>query len=98
MLEYDRIDAWGGTDVNKTNGLLESIIYNYWYFLDINFRFQMEVCNGCRHLIKKIMSFNNVVIVTVKGNYCRIHFLYMSKNEAINLLRNADLTGKSRTL
>ena len=98
MLEYDRIDAWGGTDVNKINGLRECIIYNYWYFLGVNFRFQLEVCNGCLDLIKKIMSFKDVVIVTVKGNYCRIHSLYMTKNEAMDLLRNADLTGKSRTL
>ena len=38
------------------------------------------------------MNCNNVSIVTVKGNDYRIHLLYMSKEEAANLLRNADLT------
>ena len=33
------------------------------------------------------MSFNDVAIVSVKGNDYRIHFWYMSKNEAINLLK-----------
>ena len=33
------------------------------------------------------MSFVDIVIVFVKGNYYRIHFLYMSKHEAINVLR-----------
>ena len=30
------------------------------------------------------MSFNDVVIASVKENYHRIHFWYMSKYEAIN--------------
>ena len=40
----------------------------------------------------------NVIFVSVKGNHYRIHFGYMSKDEAINLLRNGDLTEKSRNL
>ena len=40
------------------------------------------------------MSFNDVAVF-VKENGCRIHFWYMSKDETINLLRNADLTGKT---
>ena len=43
------------------------------------------------------MSFN-VAIVSVKGNGYRIHIWHMSWDEAINLLRNADLTQKSGTL
>ena len=45
-------------------------------------------------LIQKAMSFNNAAIVSVKWNDYRIHFLYRSKDEIINLLRNADLTEK----
>ena len=62
-------------------------------FLDINLRFDPEVCNGCHDLIQKARSFN-VVIVSVKGNDYRIHFWYISKDEAINLLQNVDLTEK----
>ena len=40
----------------------------------------------------------NIAIVTVKGNDYRIHFSYMSKYEAIKLLRNADLTEKTKAL
>ena len=43
------------------------------------------------------MSFNNVTIVAIKRNNYRINFLYMSNDEAIYLLRNADLTEKSLT-
>ena len=48
--------------------------------------------------MQKAMCFNDVAVVTVKGNDYRIHFLYLIKDEAINLLRNADLTEKSGAL
>ena len=47
--------------------------------------------------MQKAMSFTDVVIGSVKANDYRIHFWYMSKDEAINLLRNTDFTEKSRT-
>ena len=71
---------------------------HYWYFLNINFRFQPEVCNGFHDLMQKVKGFNDVAIVSVKENDCRIHFWYMGKDEAINLLGNADLTKKCGTL
>ena len=87
MLEYDRIEILEGIDVNKTNGSRECIICHYSNFLEINFIFQPEICNGCLTLMQKAMSFNDVAIVSVKGNDYRIHFWYMSKNETINSLK-----------
>ena len=43
------------------------------------------------------MRFNNVAIVSVKGNY-EIRFCYMSKYEAINWLRNVVMIKKSGSL
>ena len=41
------------------------------------------------------MSLNDVAFVSVKGNDDRIHIWYMSKDEAINVLKkNTDLTAK----
>ena len=40
------------------------------------------------------MSFDDIEIVSVKGNHDRIHFLCMSKDEAINDKDNADLNEK----
>ena len=34
-------------NVNKTTGERECIICHYWYFLEINFRFDPNVWNGC---------------------------------------------------
>ena len=55
-------------------------------------------CDSCHALMRKPMSFNNIAVVFVKGNYYRIYFWYMSKNEAIILLINTDLTEKRGTL
>ena len=44
------------------------------------------------------MSFDGVAIFTIKGNDYKTHFLCMSKDEAINILRKADLNEKSRRL
>ena len=47
MLEYDRIDVSEEDDVNRTNGLRKCIICLYWYFHEIDFRFQPKVCDDC---------------------------------------------------
>ena len=39
-----------------------------------NFKYESYFLNGCHDLMQKAMSFNDVTIVFVKGNYYRIHF------------------------
>ena len=97
MLKYDRIDVFVGIDVNKTDGLCECIIWHYWYFFAIDFRFQSKACNGCQTLMQKAKSFN-VATVSVKGNDHRIHFWYMTRYEAINIMKNSDFKEKSGLL
>ena len=40
------------------------------------------------------MSFNNIAIVYVKGSAYRIHFWYMSKDDAINIMNDSNLADK----
>ena len=44
------------------------------------------------------MSFKNVTIVSIKGNDYRIHFWYMSENDAIALMTNSNLNDKNGIL
>ena len=44
------------------------------------------------------MNFNDVDIVFVKGNDCRIHSWYMSKNDAISIMNNSNLNEKRGVL
>ena len=98
MLEYDRIDISEGIDINKTNASKECKICHYWYFKDIGFKYEPYLCNGCHSLMQKAISFNDVDIVYVKGSAYRIHFWYMSKNDAIRIMNNSNLIDKMGVL
>ena len=73
-MEYDSNDISEGIDVNKTSASQECDICHYWYFKDIGFKYESYLCNGCHDLTQKAMNFNDVAIVFVKGNVCRVHF------------------------
>ena len=44
-------------------------------FLDKNFNYEPYLCNGCHDLMQKATSFDDVAIISIKGNHYRIHFL-----------------------
>ena len=98
MLEYDRIDISEGIDINKTNASKECDICHYWYFLDKNFNYESYFCNGCHNLMQKAINFNDVAIVSIKGNDHRIHFWYMSKDDAISIGNNSSLNEKTGSI
>ena len=98
MLEYDRIDISEGIDVNKTNLSKECELCHFWCFKNIGFKCEPYLCNGCHNLMEKAMSFNNAAIAYVKGNPYRIHFWYMSKNNAINIINGSNLVDKRSVL
>ena len=47
---------------------------------------------------EKAMSFNNIAIVYVKRNASRIHFWYISKDDAINIMNGSNLVDKRDVL
>ena len=98
MLENDRIDISEEIDIYKTNKSKECDICHYLYFLDNSFTYEPYLCNGCHDLMQKAMSFKNVAIVSIKGNDYRIHFWYISKNDAITLMTNSNLNDKNGIL
>ena len=98
MLEYDRIDISKGTDINKTNASKECDVCHYCYFLDKNFKYEPYLCNGCHDLMQNTMNFNGAAIVFVKGSDYRIHFWYMTKNDAIYIMINSNLNQKGGSL
>ena len=48
----------------------------------------------CHELMQEVKNFHDVAMVTVKRSYYKIHFWYMSKSDAIELLDNAGLSKK----
>ena len=63
-------------------------------FKDIGFTYEPYLCNGCHDLMQKAMSFNDVAIVYVKGSAYRIHFWYISKDDAISIMNTSNLIDK----
>ena len=98
MLEYDRIDISEENDVNKTSASKDCDICNYWYFKDNGFKYDPHLCHGCHDLTQKAMSFNDIAIIYVKESAYRIHFWYMSKDNAIGIMNNSNLIDKKSVL
>ena len=98
MLEYDRIDISEGIDINKTNASKECDICHYWYFLGRCFKYKPYLCNGCHNLMQKAMNFNDIAIVSVKTSDYRMHFWNISKDDAMNIIKNFNLDLKNGLL
>ena len=97
MLCFDRIDVPDGIDVNKTSKSKKCDICHYWYFLNKGFKCQPNICKKCRDLLMIFMNLSDISILNINNaDYCCI-ISRISKSEAINLMRNTDLTKKSRT-
>ena len=44
------------------------------------------------------MNFNDIAIVSIKGNDYRIHFWYMSKDDTISIMHSSHLNHKAGVL
>ena len=92
MLYYDRTDVSEGIDVNKTSASKECDICHYCYFLNYSFKFQPNVRSRCHDLLMMSINLNDIAILNIKGSDYRCIIILISKNEAIKLTQNADLT------
>ena len=98
MLHYHRIVVSQGFYVNKISKPKEWGISHYWYSLDKGFNSQSHVWNGCHDLLMLSMKISAISNLNIKGaDYCCITS-GIRKCNAINLMQNIDLTGKSETL
>ena len=48
--------------------------------------------------MQKAMTFHDAAIVNVKGSACKIHFWYVSKDDAISIMNNSNLIDKKGVL
>ena len=67
-------------------------------FLNKGFKFQPNACNKCHDLLMMSMDPSDIAILNFKGFDYRCIISGISKNDAINLMQNVDLTKKSGTL
>ena len=99
MFEYDRIDLSEGIDVNK-NILASKKCYlrGYWYSINKKFNYQKYMCNGYHDMSTKAISMHNLCIACNNGYAYRINFVFMFKNDVLNLIKNAVIIDKKGTL
>ena len=98
MVYYDRMDVSEGIEVNKTSKSKECSICHYWHFLGKGFKFQADIWNCYHDVLRMSRNLSNIAILNIQGvdNYYIMGGI--SKNEAIKLLQNVNLTEKSGTL
>ena len=95
MLCYDRSNVSEGIDVNKTSASKECDICHYWCFLNYSFKFQPNVYNRCHVLLVMSINLSDIAVLNIKGSDYHCIISLISKNDAKNLLQNADMTEKS---
>ena len=74
------------------------MLCHYWYFLDNNFSYRPDLCDGCYNIMQKSNNFKNIAIVHVKKIVYRIYFPHMSKRKEKILMTNSNLIDKKGAL
>ena len=94
LLQYERIVASEGIDINKTSLSKECELCHYWFFKDVGFKFEEHACNGCHDLLTMAYSLGHIAILHAKGATFRCFLLGNSRNEGLRRLRNSVLEDK----
>ena len=66
MLRYEKIVVSEGIDVNKTRASKECELCHYWFFEEIGFKFEENVCNKCHDLLTITYSLKDIAILRAK--------------------------------
>ena len=98
MLEYDNIDISEGIDVNKNKNISRKYsLCKVYYFLNENFKYGPYLCDGC-YMSMKVNSMQKLAIVYHGENAYRVIFVFMSKEDAFNLIKNVVIIDKKGIL
>ena len=99
MLEYDRIDLSEGIDVNKCEYTSRKCnLCQYYYFAFKIFNYQRYLCYECHDMSLKALSMQHLTIIYHNVHAYRVNFMFMSKNDAFNLIKDSIIIDKKGTL
>ena len=99
MLEYDRIGISEGIDVNRHEDTSRKCnLCQYYYFINKNFNNQRYLCDGYHDMSVKALSMQYLTIIYHGGNAYRVNYMFMSKNDAFNLITNSIIIDKKGLL
>ena len=99
MLEYNRIDLSDDIDVNKCEDTSRKCsLCQYYYFVNKNFNYQRYLCDGCHEMSVKARSMQHLTIIYYSGNAYRVNYMFMSGNDAFNLIKISIIIDKKGVL
>ena len=81
-----KINVSEGIYVNKTSASKEWKLCHYWFFKDIGFKFEEQVCNKFHDLLTIAYSLKDIAILNAKGATFRCILMGISKNEGLKEL------------
>ena len=67
----------------------ECEVCHYWFFNDIEFKFEEYICNKCHDLLAMAYSLKNVSISSAKGATFRCLLMSINKDEVLKRLNNS---------
>ena len=70
------------------------MLYHYWYFKDVGYKFEKHVCNKCHDVLMTAYELKSITTLNVKGVDCRCISWGISKKEVVNILNNSVLEDK----
>ena len=94
MLQYEGVDILEGIDINKTDPSKVCMLCHYWYFKNVSYKFEPNVCNKCYDVVMTAYELKNVATLNVKSVDCRCILWGICKNKAANILNNFLLEDK----
>ena len=84
MLEYDRIHVSEGIDVNRCEDTSRKCSLCQYYY-------------GC-HMSVRAIIMKHLTIIYHGGHAYRVNYVFMSRNDAFNLIKNSIIIDKRGTL
>ena len=70
------------------------MLYQFWYFKDLGYKFQPYLCKGCHTVSMMAYKLKNIAIINAKDVDYRCILWGISKDEAPNKLKNSVLEDK----
>ena len=94
VVQYEKISISEGIDTNKTSASKECMRCHYWYFNDVGFKFEPDLCNKCHDILMTPYELKNIARWNVKGVAFRCILWGISRDEVVNRLNNSVLEDK----
>ena len=66
-MQYEKVSVSQGIDTDKTSTSKEWMLCHYWYFKNVAFKFEQNVCNKCHDVLITPYELKNIAILNVKG-------------------------------